>query len=299
VIAAATQPSIARYLPFRTGTLPTPAGRLHYVDDGPRDAPAVVFLHGNPTWSFYWRHLMRPLKHRYRVIALDHLGCGGSDKPADHPYRLQDHIENFGRLVEHLGLKRYALTVHDWGGAIGFGRAVDHPDEVAGLTVLNTAAFRSRRIPGSIALCRVPGFGAMAIRGLNAFLRVALLRCVVKRSRLTDDVVRGYLAPYDSWASRVAHLRFVQDIPLSPRHPSYSTLEHVERGLERLRGHPMLILWGGQDFCFDLEFYEEWRQRFPDADATVLEDCGHFVVEDGYEHILPRMERWLGHEVRW
>ncbi|MGF1510977.1 MAG: alpha/beta fold hydrolase [Myxococcota bacterium] len=300
VVSPATEADWStRFLPFRRGWFETEHGRLHYVDHGPTDAPALVCLHGNPTWSFYYRHLIRALSNRYRVIALDHLGCGLSDKPDSFSYRLTDHVHNFGRLVQELGLSRYVLAVHDWGGAIGFGRAVEFPDELAGICVFNTAAFRSKRIPMSIALCRLPVVGSLGIQGMNGFLRVALLRCVSKPSRLTSEVVAGYLAPYDSWGARKAHLRFVQDIPLSPRHPSYSTLQGIEEGLSELRDHPMVIMWGGRDFCFDDSFYEEWRKRFPSAHAHHLDDCGHFVLEDGHEFIVPRLERFLDQEANW
>jgi haloalkane dehalogenase len=279
--------------PFVARWFEHPHGRLHYVDEGPRDAPVLLCLHGNPTWSFQYRNLIRHLSSDHRVVALDHLGCGKSDKPADGPYRLADHIDRLADFVDSLGVPSLSLAVHDWGGAIGMGWATERPDAVDRLVVFNTAAFPSSRIPLSINACRVPGFGALAIRGLNAFSRVALLRCVVDRARLTPAVRSGYLAPYADWGARVAQLRFVQDIPMSPSHPSRARLERIASKLELLAGRPMLLIWGGRDFCFDDAFFDEWRRRFPRAESHYLDDAGHYVLEDAHERIGPWVASFL------
>lgn len=279
--------SFASLYPFRSHWLEVAGGRLHYLDEGPKDAPALLLLHGNPTWSFYWRTLIGPLAERYRVVVPDHLGCGLSDKPQDWSYTLAAHVANVRALAAHLGLEDLTLVMHDWGGAIGMGLAVEEPQRIARLAVMNTAAFPAAKMPLSIGLCRIPGVGALAIRGLNGFVRGALWRCVTHRERLTPEVVAGYLAPYDSWANRVANLRFVQDIPMSPKHPSHALLVRMGEASERLADRPMLIVWGGRDFVFDDWFYEEWRRRFPHAEAHYFADAGHWVVEDAHERIAP------------
>jgi haloalkane dehalogenase len=206
---------------------------------------------------------------------------------------LADHIDRLADFVDSLGAPSLSLAVHDWGGAIGMGWATERPDAVDRLVVFNTAAFPSSRIPLSINACRVPGFGALAIRGLNAFSRVALLRCVVDRARLTPAVRSGYLAPYADWGARVAQLRFVQDIPMSPSHPSRARLERIASKLELLAGRPMLLIWGGRDFCFDDAFFDEWRCRFPRAESHYLDDAGHYVLEDAHERIGPWVASFL------
>ena len=283
--------------PWASKSLDVGAGRLAYLDEGPRDAPVLLMLHGNPTWSFFYRNLVKAFSGEHRVVVPDHLGCGRSDKPQDYAYRLEDHVANVTRLVEHLGLADINLVVHDWGGAIGMGFAVANPDKVARLVVLNTAAFPSDRIPFTINLCRIPGFGALSIRGLNAFVRVALLRCVHHTERLTDAVKAGYRAPYDSWANRVANLRFVEDIPMSARHPTHAALTRIADGLAGLRGKPMLIAWGAHDFVFDRSFYDEWVARFPDAEAHYIEDASHYVLEDAHERVVQWMRPLLARRV--
>ncbi len=267
--------------------------KLHYLDEGPRDAPTLLMVHGNPTWSFYYRRLITALRDRYRCVAIDHMGCGLSDKPQDYPYTLAQRIDDLTSLVDALKLKDVTLVVHDWGGAIGMGWAGRHPERVARLVVFNTAAFRSSRIPLSIDLCRWPLIGPLAVRGFNGFARVAQVRAIHDRRRLQGPTGQGYLAPYDSWANRVAIQRFVEDIPMSPSHPTYDTLVGVEDNLHKLSDKPMLIVWGEQDFCFDPSFRQEWQRRFPDAEVHALDDASHYVLEDAHERIIPWVETLL------
>ena len=279
--------------PFAQNYLETPAGRMHYVDEGPRDAPVLLMLHGNPTWSFYYRDLIAAFGQDYRVVVPDHIGCGLSDKPQGFDYTLESHIAHVERLVDGLDLSAITLVMHDWGGAIGMGFAVRHPDLVSRFVVFNTAAFPADRIPLAINVCRVPGFGALAIRGLNAFVKAALVMAVHHRERFTDEVRAGYLAPYDSWGNRVAHLRFVQDIPMSPAHGGYALLDSIGKGLSLFEDHPMLIIWGARDFCFDDHFLKTWRERFPAAQVEYVEDAAHFVVEDASDRIVGWMQAFL------
>jgi cis-3-alkyl-4-acyloxetan-2-one decarboxylase len=279
--------------PFEPNYFSVPAGRIHFVDEGDRDAPVLLMLHGNPTWSFYYRNLITKFCKTHRVVAIDHLGCGLSDKPQRFAYTLANHIEHVEALVNHLQLKDLSLVLHDWGGSIGMGYAVRHPENIARFVLFNTAAFPSRHIPFSINICRIPGFGALAIRGLNAFARAALLRAAHHQDRITPQVRAGYLQPYDSWKNRVAHLRFVQDIPMSPRHPGYALLESIATGLAQFADHPMLIVWGAKDFCFNDHFLDEWRRRFPKARVHYVEDAGHYVVEDAHERISDWMEAFF------
>ena len=285
--------NFSKEYPFSSNFLSLNAGRLHYLDEGSKDAPVLLMVHGNPTWSFYYRKLINKFRATHRVIAVDHIGCGLSDKPQDFEYTLENHINHVEKLVEQLQLKDITLVVHDWGGAIGMGYAVRHPENVSQFVVFNTAAFPSKRIPFSINICRIPGFGALAIRGLNAFARAALIRAAKKKDHLTPAVRAGYLNPYNSWTNRVAHLRFVQDIPMSQSHRSYGALKQVADGLSQFQDKPMLIVWGAHDFCFNDEFLDEWKSRFPAATVHYVEDAGHYVVEDAPEQIISWMETFF------
>lgn len=276
-----------REYPFTPRTLDVDGGRMSYVDEG--SGPVVLCVHGNPTWSFYWRALITALAPTHRVIAVDHIGCGLSDKPQDWPYRMDGHIRNLERLVEHLDLRDITLVVHDWGGALGSGMAVRHPDRIAAMVITNTAAWPSARIPTRIAMCRIPAFGALAVRGFNAFAGAATFMATERG--LSPEARAGLLAPYDSWADRIATLRFVEDIPMAPDHPSRATMQAVADGLALLATRPVELVWGMKDWCFTPLFLDEWVERFPTARVTRLPEVGHYVMEDAPAAVIDAVRR--------
>jgi haloalkane dehalogenase len=279
--------SLGGLYPFASHYLDVGGQRMHYVDEG--EGPAILLLHGNPTWSFFYRDLIKGLRDRYRVIACDHVGCGMSDKPRDYPYTLRTHIDNATALWDHLDLRDVTLGVHDWGGAIGFGLAARRREAIRRFVVFNTAAFLGGRMPWRIRICRIPIFGTVAVRAINGFAGAATFMACARRERMTAEVKRGYLLPYRSFRDRIAVHRFVQDIPMSPRVSSYDEVREIEASLPQLRDRPMVILWGMKDFCFTPRFLAEWTRRFPEARVHRYEDAGHYVVEDAHERILPEL----------
>jgi haloalkane dehalogenase len=281
--------------PFIPETLDIGGHKISYVDDGPKDAPVVLALHGNPTWSFHFRKLILGLRDKYRVIAPDHMGCGLSDKPQDYAYTLETHIKNVTTLIESLGLKNITLAVHDWGGAIGMGYAVSRPETIRSLILFNTAAFPSDNVPLRIRLCAVPWLGEFLVRRLNAFAvgAVSLGMAVNKPEQLTPAVKLGYLAPYDSWENRIAVARFVQDIPMSETHPTYQLVKSIGERLWLFENTPALALWGMKDFCFTGRFLDEWLKRLKNVEAHMLADAGHFALEDAHERVIPMIKSFL------
>lgn len=250
-------------------------------------------LHGNPTWSFYYRNLVLGLRDKYRCVVPDHIGCGFSEKPFRYNYTLSRHIENLEALADSLRLDNITLVMHDWGGAIGMGFAVRHPEKIARIIVFNTAAFLSTHIPAAVNFCRTPVLGPIAILLCNAFVRGALARACVHRERLTAKVREGYLAPYDSYRNRIGILRFIQDIPMNDRIPSYPVVQSIQENLSRFRDRPMMIVWGKRDFCFNDRFLNRWKEYFPEAEVHEVDDAGHYVVEDAHERIVPWMREFL------
>ncbi len=285
--------------PFEPNWLQLPGGaRMHYVDEGGRDAPPVLMLHGNPTWSFYWRRLIEALAPTHRVIAPDHVGCGKSDKPNDdeYSYRLRQRIEDIETLVDHLGLENITLVLHDWGGMIGMGWAHRHPRLVSRLVLLNTAAFpmpSSKRLPAALRLARDTAVGAVLVRGLNAFARGAT-RLAVTRRKLPKEVRDALCAPYDSWDNRRAVLRFVQDIPLSDADPSFSIVRDVGEHLSQFNDRPTLICWGDRDFVFDDHFLRRWQEVLSNATVHRFADCSHYLLEDAPDEIEALVREFLG-----
>ena len=253
--------------------------KYHYVDEG-KGAP-LVLVHGNPTWSFYYRNLIAEFSQTHRVIAPDHLGCGMSDKPQDFEYRLETHIENLENLLVSLKIDCITLVVHDWGGAIGMGFAVRHPHRIKSLIILNSAAFSMNTMPWRIGLCRFPWLGNLMVRKFNWFVRGAIRTAVEKP--MTDTVAKGYLLPYNNYDNRVAVMRFIQDIPMSVSDISYEVLLEIEHGLWMFREIPVGIIWGMKDWCFNTQFLRRWKSYFPQAEVCTLENAGHLVLEDDYE----------------
>lgn len=281
--------------PFDSQFLSIDGLRYHYLDEG--QGEPLVMVHGNPSWSIYFRHLVLALRDRFRVIVPDHIGCGLSDKPGDdrYAYRLSRRIDDLEALLDHLGIDgRVTLVLHDWGGMIGMGYAHRHPERVARIVLMNTAAFflpSDKSFPLALRLCRTP-LGALLVRGCNAFALAASYVCC-KRKPMPKALRQAYRAPYDSWHNRIATLRFVQDIPLSPRDVSYATVAAIEAGLPQFAAVPMLICWGERDFVFSTHFLAEWQRRFPAAEVHRFSDGGHYILEDAAEEIVPLVQSFL------
>ncbi|MEC8190031.1 MAG: alpha/beta fold hydrolase [Verrucomicrobiota bacterium] len=277
--------------PFTGNLMDLPSGvKMHYLDEG--SGPVLLMLHGNPTWSFYYRGLVNKMVYAgYRCIVPDHIGCGLSDKPPTYNYKLEQRIEDVASLLHYLEIESYSLIVHDWGGAIGCGLAVRRPKAVEKIVLLNTAAFNSRRIPWRIAALKVPWLGEFIIRALNGFAGPAVNMSV--RIPLSPAVKRGFLWPYRSWANRIATWSFVKDIPLHKKHVSFATLATIEASLPDLSHKPIHIVWGGKDFCFNHYFLKRWQTIFPTAELSLFPLCGHYILEDGRAEAETVIQRFI------
>lgn len=276
--------------PFKQNSFDIGDGnKINYVDEGEGDV--VVMLHGNPTWSFYYRNLIKNLRSAFRCIAIDHIGCGLSDKPQNYKYCLANHIQNAQKLLEHLKLKRFHLVMHDWGCAIGVPLAERWPERVESLVIMNGAAFTSKLIPWRINICRIPILGDILIRGLNLFVLGSNMMSTAKG--LSDLAAAGYKLPYDSWKNRIAVRKFVSDIPMSRRHPSWNVLEKTEQELCLLAHKQALLLWGAEDFCFTEPFLRNWEEFLPKSKTEIMEDCGHYVLEDAKYDAIDKIHSFI------
>lgn len=274
--------------PFAGSYLNLDGIMMHYLDEGAGDP--VVMLHGNPTWSFYYRNLILGLKDQCRAIVPDHIGCGMSDKPEEkrYPYSLRRRVQDLESLLKHLKVdQRITLVMHDWGGMIGMAFAARYPEKISRLVLMNTAAFhlpKSTKLPLSLWLCRSTPLNNFLIRDSGLFCKLTTRWCCC--NPMADRVREGYLSPYNSAENRLGQLRFVQDIPLSPNHPSYAMVSEVEERLPLLQKTPTIIFWGEKDFVFDLHFLAEWEKRMPSAEFHRFPDAGHLVLEDAGDKIL-------------
>ena len=269
--------------------------RYRYLDEGSGDP--VVMLHGNPTWSFYYRNLVRALRDDYRAVVPDHIGCGFSDKPDDSRYRytLSQRVADLEAFFDHLGLhENLTLVAHDWGGMIGMAYAVRHPERVRRLVLMNTAAFHlpeDMRMPRALWFVRDTRLGPFFVQRFNLFSRGAAWLAPAKR--LSKPVRDAYCAPYDSYQNRIATLRFVQDIPLRPGDPAYDQVSEIAAGLDRFRNTPILLLWGEKDFVFKPQVLSIFEKIWPHAEVHRFPDAGHYVLEDASAEIPPLVRDFL------
>jgi cis-3-alkyl-4-acyloxetan-2-one decarboxylase len=282
--------------PFTGSRLDRPGGRLHFLDEG-RGAP-IVMLHGNPTWSFYFRNLVLALRDSHRCIVPDHIGCGRSSKPArgDYEFSLKSRIDDVEALLDAVGVReKVTLVVQDWGGMIGLGYAARHPDRVARIIATNTGCGRlpaSKGFPWSLWLGRNTKLGEWLILQRNWFCKFAAKWCVTRKP-LAPDVRAMYLEPYDTPAHRLAVLKFVQTIPLKPSDAGYDIVVQVEETLKQFAKVPTLLLWGMKDFVFDRHFLADWQKHFPHAETHTWPDCGHYLLEDAHAEVIVKMKEFL------
>ncbi|MCG8525992.1 MAG: alpha/beta fold hydrolase [Opitutales bacterium] len=279
-------------IPISTDTKET--AKMHYIDEGKSEVP-IIFVHGNPSWSFYFRNVVKNLSREHRCIAVDHLGCGFSEKKPTFRFKLKDRITHIERLLTQLNISKCHLVVHDWGGAIGCGVAVRNPQLVEKLVITNTAAFPSEQISWRINLCRTPVVGRLINYHLNGFLSAAMHMTTV--NPLSPTLREAYLLPYKNLQNRESIDRFVKDIPMKSSHPSYETLEDISRGLSRIKQENLMILWGMKDFCFHKGFLKEWVNRFPKSESHRFEKAGHFLFEDALEKTTELIEEFFDRKI--
>jgi haloalkane dehalogenase len=280
---------IRELYPFKSNFMNINGHQYHYLNEG--SGSPVVMVHGNPTWSFFFRNLVKKLSTNHQVVVPDHMGCGLSDKPQNYMYRLENHVGNLENLVTSLKLENITLIVHDWGGAIGMGFAMRHSALIKRIIILNSAAFSFNWIPLRIALCRLPFIDNFMMRRANIFVRAAQTMTTVKP--MPELVKLGFRMPYDSYANRIAIHRFVQDIPMSPNDISFEPLLETEHGLWMFRGLPIAIIWGMKDWCFSPKILERWKIYYPEAEVHEIANAGHFLLEDANDEINDIIEDFL------
>ena len=291
-----------------------PGIAMSCLDEGPRDGEVVLMLHGNPSWSYYWRHLVLGLRDpasgkAYRCIVPDHVGMGLSDKPDDgggvrppadpasvrYDYTLQSRVDDLGTLLDALGVTGpVTLAVHDWGGMVGFGWALSRMQRVQRLVVLNTAAFplpAAKPMPWQLSLGRDSRIGGWLIRRFNLFARGAAW--LGTERRLPAAVREAYIAPYRGWDAAISTLRFMQDIPLREGDRAWALVAESGRRLHEYGDRPAFIGWGLRDFVFDRHFLEGFRRALPRAEVHAFEDAGHYVLEDRHEVLVPAIRDFL------
>lgn len=287
--------------PYKPRWFDSVDGRMHYIDEGPRNGRPIVMVHGNPTWGYLYRHFIKALTQAgYRTIVLDHLGFGRSDKP-DNPrlYQIPRHGDRCEALLESLNLQDVTIIVQDWGGPIGLTWAARHPERVSSLVIFNTFAHRPPGkvpLPLPLRLFRTPIIGEVMVKGLNAFVKLFLFKDgLVYPKRLGIREKTAYLAPHPTWSSRTAILTFPREIPAGPHGRVSEFIAVIHDQLVAGFAHkPVFIAWPMQDVAFRPEILENlWLKDFPHAEVMRIEDAGHYIQEDANEKVIPRLLQFL------
>ena len=267
---------------------------IHYIDEG-RGEP-VLMLHGDPAWGYLWREFIPALSAERRVIVPDHMGMGKSDTPAGpYPYRLRHHVANLEALVLSLGLSDITLVVHDWGGPVGLGFAVRHPELIKRLVLTNTWA--SARWPGApfpklVEMIRSPR-GEQFVLEKNGYVGRAIAGTVNYPEKITPGVLGAYMAPFPTPESRRALLCWSRDIPVDEGDPSWDEMAAIEKNLPLFENVPVLIVWGMLDPVLPPVLLELWKSVYPHARAVEIPDASHFLQEDAPAAVLEAIEEFL------
>jgi pimeloyl-ACP methyl ester carboxylesterase len=288
--------------PYAPKYFNTPDGRLHYIDEGPRNAPPIVFVHGNPTWGYLYRRFIKAVTGwEFRAIAMDHLGFGRSDKPTQtEVYTIPRHADRCEALLEALDLGNATLVVQDWGGPIGLSWAARHPERVSGLFILNTFFQRPVSevpLPAILKAFRTPVVGELLVKGAHAFVKGFLFQAGLNDpARLTRTDKTAYLAPHPTWSSRSGVLAFPRQIPSGPTGPVSDFVAIEGAKLEAaFAKKPVKIVWPMKDVAFSPETLDGmWLKAFPHAQVTRVEDAGHFIQEDAPEIVIPELMDFIG-----
>jgi len=267
--------------------------RLHYVDEGPPDAGPLLFVHGNPTWSYLWRRPIAELSARgHRCVAFDHMGFGRSDKPPQlSAYSLERHIENAIALIDALDLSDVTLVGHDWGGPIGLGALLERRDRLRAVVLMNTWAWELPSfLPPFLREFRTEGLGEILALGGNLF--VESIPGGMRRRDADPLMMEAYRAPFPDYWSRAGTLAFQREIPLTERDRSAPLMASIHERLPDL-SLPVLLVWGMRDPVFQPVFLDQWRELFPEAETVELDDASHFLVEDSPDAVTDAIAGFL------
>ena len=267
-------------------------GEMHYVDEG--SGPPILFVHGTPTNSYEYRHLIAALSKRFRCIAPDHLGFGESARPRSFAYTPEAHAAVLREFVERLGLDDFTLVVHDFGGPIGLPLITDHPSHsphVSRLILMNTWAWPLDDDPKMARGARFIGgaIGRFLYRYANASLRLIMPSAYGDRKKLTPEIHRRYLDVFGDRDARVLVLHALAKSLLGSRSHYQSLLDR----LDRLRAMPVLIVWGMKDSAFQPYQLDRWRQLLPGAQVETIGGAGHWPHEEEPGRVVAAIERFL------
>lgn len=274
--------------PFTSHFLDLDAGRMHYIDEG--SGPPIVMVHGTPTWSFLYRHLIKDLSSHYRCIAMDHIGFGLSDKPPRWSYQPEDHAKHVHALIDHLALRDMVLVVHDFGGPIGLSYAIEHPDTIRGLVLFNTWmwSLQENMLAMLASTTMNSPLGELLYLYLNWAPEILIKIATGNREELTRPIQQHYAKPFTNPAERHGPWTFARALSSSS-----AWYEELWQQRQQIKEKPALILWGMKDPGFSEQDLLRWQVLFPHAQTMVFPNVGHFVPEEEGKDLGPVLLAFL------
>jgi haloalkane dehalogenase len=271
--------------PFESHYAEIDGSRVHYVDEG--SGPPLLLLHGNPTWSFLYREVIKGLRDRFRCVAPDYPGFGLSRATPGYGFTPAEHADVLERFVLQLDLSEVMMMVQDWGGPIGFAVATRYPARFAAFVIGNTWAWPKADIPIRLFSGLLGGpIGRYLILRRNMFVERAIPGSMRLRE-LPEAAMEAYRGPFPTPESR-------RPVHVFPREilGSRPFLAYVERGLPVLADRPALLVWPTKDVAFREPERGRWERLFPDHRTTMLEGAGHYIQEDAPERIVAAIRSW-------
>jgi haloalkane dehalogenase len=271
--------------PFQSRFVGIDGHTVHYIDEG--SGPTLLFLHGNPTWSFVYRDVIRSLRDEFRCVAVDYPGFGLSSAAPGYRYLPADQAKVIASFVDTLGLNGATLVAHDWGGPIGLAAVGHRPAVFDALVLTNTWAWPIAA-PHVQILSYVMGgpLGRLLIRQFNLFVN-AMIPAGHRLRKPTGDEMTHYQKALASPERRDASAVF-------PRHitASRAFLAEIEAGLPDLAALPALIIWGTADVAFGNSELRRWERTFTNHHTEIIEGAGHFVQSDAPELFATAIRDW-------
>lgn len=278
-----------REYPFTDRWLPYRDGYIHYLDEG--KGPAVLLLHGNPTWSYLYRNVIKELREEFRLIAPDYPGFGMSKAPGGYRFTPQEQSEAVQELIRRLNLKDFILVVQDWGGPIGLSYAVRNRDNLRGIIIMNTWAWPAEILPMKLFSLAMGGWpiGYWLQTRLNFFAKVIVPHGIYHAEKVTDSLRKAYTDPFPTPKSRIPTWIFPGQI-----RKARTWLADIESKLPNLSDLPAQILWGTKDSAgFPLEQMAKWQTYLPMNETEILEDASHYVQEDRPDRVAASIRKIL------
>lgn len=274
--------------PFKSKFFKTSVGKLHYVDEGKGDP--ILFVHGNPSWSFEFRRLIKELSKTNRCIALDHIGFGLSDKPNNWSYLPSEHAKNSNDFFESLDLKNITLVVGDWGGPIGLSYAINHPEKINNIIITNTWLWPVNKDWYYQIFSKFTGgpIGRWLIKRYNFFANTIVKAAFGDKGKLTPEIHKHFLMPLNNPEERVGTYVFPKQIIGSSQ-----WLKSLWDKHDVLKNKNILIAWGMKDIAFREKELKNWIKSFPHAKVIRYEDAGHFVSEEKASELTGEIKNFL------